>query len=94
MSVKVMIPRALRQFADGEDVIELAGNNVGEVLDQLSERCPKLKPHLFADDGQLRNFVNVFVNEENIRDRDNQQTSVREGDELSIVPAIAGGADP
>jgi adenylyltransferase/sulfurtransferase len=91
MSVKVMIPRALRQYADGKDVLELAGDNVGQVLDQLGEHCPNLRPHLFSDDGELRNFVNVFVNDDNIRDRDDKATAVRAGDELSIVPAIAGG---
>ena len=91
MSVKVMIPTALRQFADGKDTCEFAGDNVGQILKQLGDGFPELKRHLFADDGELRNFVNVFINEENIRDQQNQDTAVKDGDELEIVPAVAGG---
>jgi len=89
--VKVMIPTALRQFADGQDTIELEGTRVGQVLRRLGEAYPELKKHLFSDDGELRNFVNVFINDDNIRDKDQQDTLLEAGDELTIVPAIAGG---
>lgn len=92
MSVKVMIPTALRQYANGQDTIEMEGDNVGRVLCSLIEGHPQLKSHLFSEDGQLRNFVNVFVNEENIRDMLKQDTQLRDGDEVIIVPAVAGGA--
>lgn len=92
MKIKVMIPVALRQFADGKDTVQLNGNNVGQVLQHLRDDFPELKRHLFADDGQLRSFVNVFVNDDNIRDRENQDTPLKEGDELAIIPAVAGGA--
>lgn len=91
MTVKVIIPSALKQFADGNDTIELEGERVGPVLDALTKGFPQLKTHLIGDDGQLRNFVNVFVNDENIRDLQQQQTPVNDGDEVLIVPAVAGG---
>ena len=92
MAIKVMIPTALRQFADGRDTIELEGSNVGQILEQLGQGFPELKRHLFTDDGALRNFVNVYINDENIRDRDHREIPIKDGDELTIVPAIAGGA--
>jgi molybdopterin converting factor small subunit len=93
MSVKVMIPSALRQFAGGQDTIELDGPDVGSVLQKLTEGYPDLKPHLLGDDGTLRNFVNVFVNDENIRDMQKQDTPLGIGDEVLIVPAVAGGKE-
>ena len=92
MTIKVSIPTALRQYANGKNTVELSGSNVGQVLGQLAEGYPELRRNLFSDDRQVRNFVNVFVNDENIRDRENQDTDLREGDELVIVPAVAGGA--
>ena len=91
MAVKVVLPTALRQFADNNDTIELDGDQVGEVLSQLVELFPKLKPHLLGDDGNLRSFVNLFVNDQNIRDLQQQDTTVKDGDELAIIPAVAGG---
>lgn len=91
MSVKVLIPIALRQFAQDRDTIEIDGDDVGHVLESLSAGYPQLKVHLFSEDGQLRNFVNVFVNDENIRDMQQQETPLAAGDEVVIVPAIAGG---
>ena len=90
MPVKVMIPTALRQYTGGLDV----GDRVGAVLSALGEAHPELKRHLFTDDGALRSFVNVFVNDENIRDRQQQDTPLAEGDELMIIPAVAGGIAP
>ncbi len=93
MSVKVMIPTALRSYADGHDTVELEGGNVREVLTKLTDQHPQLKAQLFSDTGDLRNFVNVFVNDENIRDRESSDTSLSDGDEVAIVPAVAGGLD-
>jgi adenylyltransferase/sulfurtransferase len=93
MTVKVIIPSALRQFANGNDTIDLEGEHVGRVLEALTEGYPQLRTHLMGDDGQLRNFVNVFVNDENIRDMQQQQTPLSDGDELVIVPAVAGGRE-
>ena len=92
MAVKVLIPTALRQYAEGLDTVELDGAKVGEVLDNLASQYPNLKSHLFSDDGTLRNFVNVYVNEENIRSLDLNETAVSSGDEVTLVPAVAGGA--
>jgi adenylyltransferase/sulfurtransferase len=93
MSVKVMIPTALRTYADGIDTVEMTGSNVGAVLSQLAEQFPRLKPHLFDKEGNLRNFVNVFVNDDNIRDKQQKDTALKSGDEVAIVPAVAGGGD-
>ncbi len=93
MPVKVMIPTALRGYADGVDTVELPGDDVRAVLGQLTSQYPNLRPHLFSPSGELRNFVNIFVNDENIRDQQQQDTLVRDGDEVAIVPAVAGGAD-
>ncbi|MDP6154272.1 MAG: MoaD family protein [Phycisphaeraceae bacterium] len=91
MPLKVSIPTALRQFADGQNTVELAGENVGQVLHQLGDRFPQLQHHLFTDDGDVRNFVNVFVNDDNIRDCKQLDTPLCDGDEVTIVPAVAGG---
>lgn len=91
MSLKVSIPTALRHFADGQNTVELAGENVGQVLRQLGDRFPQLQHHLFTDDGDVRNFVNVFVNDDNIRDCNQLDTPLCDGDEVTIVPAVAGG---
>lgn len=92
MSITVMIPTALRSYAEGKDTIELEGEKVSEVLSQLGDEFPKLKPHLFNDDGSLRNFVNVFVGDNNIRDQQGMDTPVADGTEVAIIPAVAGGA--
>lgn len=93
MAVKVLIPTALQQYAGNRDTVELDGDNVSEVLGYLAERCPDLKTHLFDDSGALRNFVNVYVNDENVRELDLNKTPLNEGDELTIVPAVAGGQE-
>ena len=91
MPVKVMIPTALRQFADDQDTMDMEAATVSEVMSQLGDRFPELKKHLFSDDGSVRNFVSVFLNEDNIRDLQQMDTAVKDGDELAIVPAVAGG---
>jgi adenylyltransferase/sulfurtransferase len=91
MTVKVFIPTALRQYADNTDTVELGGGTVGEVLSNLAEKFPTLKTHLFTDEGTLRNFVNVYVKDENIRSLNFNETVVAEGDEITLVPAVAGG---
>ena len=91
MAVKVMIPTALRQLANGQDTLDLNGENVGQVLQQLGETFPELRQHIFSDEGAVRNFINVFVNDQNIRDMDNLETTLTDGDELTLIPAVAGG---
>lgn len=92
MATKVFIPTALRGYADDKDTVELDGANVGEVINNLTTSYPDLRTHLLDDDGKLRNFVNVFVNDENIRVLDLDSTVLSEGDEVTLVPAVAGGA--
>jgi len=92
MPVTVSLPTALRSYADNQSTLELEGDSVGELLNQIGQNFPQLKPHLFTDEGELRNFVNVFVNDDNIRDLQLDQTAVKPGDEVMIVPAVAGGS--
>jgi adenylyltransferase/sulfurtransferase len=89
---KVLIPTPLRQYADKHDSIELNGSTVGEVLTALTSRHADLRRHLYNDEGKLRSFVNVYLNDEDIRYLDKDATSVKDTDTLSIVPSIAGGA--
>ncbi len=93
MAVKILIPTALRQYAADQDTIELEGSSVGELLDKLSEQFPDLRKHLFNEDGKIRNFVNVYVNDDDIRYLQQNQTPVQQGDVVSIVPSVAGGAE-
>ena len=92
MAVKVMIPTPLRAYTDKLEAIELEGNTVAELLTSLTERYEPLKKHLFNDEGKLRNFVNIYVNEEDIRYLSREETPVTDSDVVSIVPSIAGGA--
>ncbi len=92
MSVTVSIPTPLRGFTGGHDAVELSGATVGEVLDGLLATHSGLRRHLVQDDGRLRNFVNLYLNDTDIRQLDSTKTRVREGDVLTIVPSIAGGS--
>ena len=88
---KVLIPTPLRQFAGKHDSVELAGATVGEVLGALTTQFPDLRKQLFNDEGKLRSFVNVYLNDEDIRYLKKDATAVSGGDTLTIVPSIAGG---
>ncbi len=92
MAVKVFIPTPLRGYASNQESVELEGSSVREVLTELVRRHPALERHLYTEDGKLRNFVNVYLNDEDIRYLQREQTPVSDGDSLSIVPSIAGGA--
>jgi molybdopterin converting factor small subunit len=92
MAVKVIIPTPLRAYAGKQESVEVSATTVGEALSALTNQFSELKRHLFADDGRLRSFVNVYVNDDDIRYLQKEQTPVREGDTVSIVPSIAGGA--
>jgi sulfur-carrier protein adenylyltransferase/sulfurtransferase len=92
MSVTVSIPTPLRSFTGGQDTVQLSGNTVGQVLDGLLTVHAGLRRHLVQDDGRLRNFVNLYLNETDIRHLSSTATPVRPGDVLTIVPSIAGGA--
>src|SRR2546428_276840 len=91
MGVKILIPTPLRPYVDGRDTLELEGASVGELLERLASEHTALKQHLFAADGRLRSFVNVYVNDRDIRRLEHQETRVSPGDTVSIIPSIAGG---
>jgi molybdopterin synthase sulfur carrier subunit len=90
MAVTVKIPTQLREATDGESVATVEGDTVGEVLDALYERYGELRSRI-AEDGGLRRFVNVYVGGEDIRFLDGLDTEVADGDEITILPAVAGG---
>jgi MoaD family protein len=90
MSVNVKIPTQLRQATEGEAAAAVDGATVGEVLDSLYERFGELRSRI-AEDGGLRRFVNVYVDGEDIRFLDGLDTPVKDGDEVTILPAVAGG---
>ena len=91
MAVKVMIPTPLRAYTDKKDSVVLSGATVGELLQRLAERYPSLKKHLYGEDGSMRSFINVYVNDDDIRYLQKEQTVVTEKDVVSIIPSIAGG---
>jgi adenylyltransferase/sulfurtransferase len=92
MSNTIHIPTPLRPFTDKKESVEVNGKTVGELLADLTAKHDGLRKHLYADDGKLRNFVNVYLNDEDIRYLQREQTPVKPGDSLSIVPSVAGGA--
>jgi molybdopterin synthase sulfur carrier subunit len=92
MAVTVRIPTPLQRLTDGQGEVACEGRTVTELLSNLEKRYPGVKERICDSDGKLRRFVNVFVNEEDIRFLQGDQTAVKDGDEVSIIPAIAGGA--
>lgn len=91
MAICVRIPTPLRKFTDGAAEIDGSGGTVGEVIGNLCATYAEFKPRLFKEDGSLNRFVNIFVNEEDIRFGENLETAVKDGDEISIIQAVAGG---
>src|SRR5437588_8003496 len=92
MPVTIAIPTPLRQFAGGQSEIEVNASTAGEALDQLTSTHAELRRHLFNDQNALRNFVNVYVNDEDIRHVSGPETPVKDGDTILIVPSLAAGA--
>jgi adenylyltransferase/sulfurtransferase len=89
---KVMIPTPLRQFTGKQDAVAVSGGTVGEVLSALTTQYPDLRKQIFTDEGRLRSFINVYVNDEDIRYLSKDATPAKDGDTISLVPSIAGGA--
>ena len=89
--MKIHIPTPLRQYADKKDTVDVPAKTVGEALSGLVSKHPDLKRHLYTDDGKLRAFVNVYLNDEDIRYLQKEATPVKDVDNISIVPSIAGG---
>jgi sulfur-carrier protein len=91
MPINVRIPTPLRKLTHDEEIVQVSANTVGAAIAELQSRFPGIKDRLVDDSGAVRRFVNVYVNEEDIRFLKNQQTTLKDGDEISIIPAIAGG---
>ncbi len=91
MTIKVLIPTPLQKFTDNQATIECTGSNVSELIDSLETHCPGIKKSLCDDNGQPRRFLNFYVNSEDIRFLQGTDTKLEDGDEVSIVPAVAGG---
>ena len=93
MSKKVRIPTPLRKLTNNEELVEVSGSTVGEIIAELQTRYPGFQERLLDENGQIRRFVNIYVNDEDVRFLDGRNTTLKDGDEVSIVPAIAGGRD-
>src|SRR6266699_3664131 len=90
---KILIPTPLRPYTDKQDAVDAAGATVGELLADLTRKHSGLKTHLYNEQGKLRSFVNVYVNDEDIRYLQKEQTPVSAGDTISIIPSVAGGVE-
>lgn len=92
MSARVRVPTPLRKFTGGSDEVDASGETVSGLLNDLEQNYPGIKERIVDDRGQVRRFVNVYVNGDDIRFLNNMETAVKDGDNISIVPAIAGGS--
>ncbi len=92
MPVKVRIPTPLRTLTNGSEEVTVEGKSIKEVIDNLETNHNGIKERICDENGQIRRFINFYLNDEDIRFKDNQETPVNDGDQISIVPAIAGGA--
>src|SRR5215211_8922508 len=90
---KILIPTPLRPYTDKQDAVDAAGATVGELLADLTKRHAGLKAHLYNEQGKLRSFVNIYVNDEDIRYLQKEQTPVTADDTVSIIPSVAGGVE-
>ncbi len=91
MAVKVLIPTPLQKFTKNQATIECSGSNIDELINALETNCPGIKARICDETGKPRRFLNLYVNSEDIRFLDNTDTPLQDGDEVSIVPAVAGG---
>ena len=90
---KIHIPTPLRQYVGKQASVDVQGSTVGEAMSALVAQHPELRKHLYTEDGKLRAFVNLYVNDEDIRYLQKEATALKESDNISIVPSIAGGAN-
>jgi molybdopterin synthase sulfur carrier subunit len=91
MAITIRIPTPLRKLTQNRDTVEATGATVAAIVDDLERQFPGLKERLCDQQGELRRFVNIYLNDEDIRFAQGRQTAVKDGDELAIIPAIAGG---
>ena len=90
-TVQILIPTPLRQYTGGEARVEGAGNTIAAVLEDLNSKYPGIGDRILESDGEIRRFVNVFVNGQNVRKLNGAATAIKSGDEIGIIPAMAGG---
>lgn len=90
--ITVLIPTPLREYTDGASDVTAEGETVQDVLDDLNERFDGLEDRIYDEDGNMQDFINIYYNDEDIRHLDGLETPIQEGDELSLIPAVAGGA--
>ena len=91
MATRILIPTPLRPFTDKKDAVEAEGKTIGELLADLTTKHSGLKAHLYNAEGKLRSFVNIYLNDEDIRYLQKEQTPIKAGDTVSIIPSVAGG---
>lgn len=91
MSVTVLVPTPLQKFTNEQATIECSADSIAELIDSLEESCPGIKSRICDEKGEVRRFLNLYVNSEDIRFLDGKATALNDGDEVSIVPAVAGG---
>ncbi len=91
MGNKILIPTPLRVYAGKQDVVEAEGRTVGELLANMTAKYADLRNHLYTEDGKLRSFVNIYVNDDDIRYLEKERTPLKPGDTVSIIPSVAGG---
>ena len=91
MGILIEIPSALKQYVNNQDEVEVDGSSVEEALDSLCTQFIELKPNLFDENGIVRNFINVYLNDDDIRYADGMKSTVKDGDSIQIVPSVAGG---
>lgn len=93
MPISINIPAPLRSYTGGQKIVRAEGRTVGEVLQALTAVHPNLRQHLFGEDGKLRSFINVYLNDEDVRYLQQGNTPIKAADTLSIVPSVAGGVN-
>jgi len=91
MTHKILIPTPLRVYAGKRDIVEAEGSTVGELLANMTAQHTDLRNHLYTEDGKLRSFVNIYVNDDDIRYLEKEHTQLKPGDTVSIIPSVAGG---
>lgn len=91
MSVKILIPTPLRKLTNHKEEVELSGENIASLIESLEQQYPGIKDKLCDEKGNVRRFINIFVNSEDIRFLEGKATKIKDGDEVFIIPAIAGG---
>ncbi|MDR1838055.1 MAG: MoaD/ThiS family protein [Treponema sp.] len=91
MAVSILVPAALRAYTERQAEIEVSGGTVGEAVADLAAKYPDIRKHLYKDDDNLRDFINVYIGDTNIKELEGLKTLLKDGDSVMLVPAIAGG---